>query len=231
MRVILLFPIFVLSALAQTGPGFSTANMDMTANPCIDFYQYACGTWMANNPVPADQSRWGTYDQLADRNREVLRGILDKASLDNSKRSPLEQKIGDFYGSCMDEPTIEKLGIKPLESDLKRIDAIPSKDKIVDALVRLHLIGSGVLFNFSSEPDAKQSTQMIAGADQGGLGLPDRDYYLKNDPKSVKLRDEYVAHVQQMLQLAGEPLAQATSEARAILHIETELATGSLDRV
>jgi endothelin-converting enzyme/putative endopeptidase len=231
MRLILLFPLLAISALAQSGPGFSTANMDMTANPCVDFYQYACGAWMANNPIPADQSRWGTFDQLADRNRTILRGILEKASVDDPKRSAVEQKIGDFYASCMDESTIDKLGSKPLDPELKRIDAIKSKDQILDELVRLHLIGVGVLFNFSSSPDAKNSTQMIADADQGGLGLPDRGYYLKDDPKSVKLREQYVAHVQKMLELAGESQAKATTDAQAVMRIETDLAKGSLERV
>ena len=126
---------------------------------------------------------------------------------------------------------LTKLGAKPLEPELKRIDAIKSKDQIADELVRLHPLGVGALFNFSSSPDAKNSTQMIADADQGGLGLPDRDYYLKDDPKSVKLRDQYVAHVQKMLELAGESPAQATADAQAVLRIETELAKGSLDRV
>ncbi len=221
--------LFTLSAAAQSGS--LTANMDMTANPCVDFYQYACGNWMAKNPIPPDQSAWGISSQLVDHNRELLRGILEKDSLDDPKRSALEQKIGDFYGSCMDESTIDKLGIQPLDPDLKRIDAIKSKDQIVDELVRLHLLGVGVLFNFSSTPDAKNSTQMIADADQGGLGLPDRDYYLKDDPKSVKLREQYVAHVQKMLELAGDPSARAAAEAQAVLRIETELAKGSLDRV
>jgi putative endopeptidase len=231
MRLILLVLLVTMGALAQQGPQFSTANMDMTANPCVDFYQYACGTWMANNSIPADQSLWGTRSQLADRNREVLRGILDKASVNDPKRSAVEQKIGDFYASCMDEPTVDKLGAKPLDPELKRIDAINSKDAIVDALVRLHLEGVGVFFNFSSEPDAKNSTQMIPGIDQGGLGLPDRDYYLKDDPKSVKLREQYAAHVQKMLELLGNAPTQATADAQAILRIETNLAKASLDRV
>jgi putative endopeptidase len=240
MRAHLLFPLLALplslpfsvtTAMAQSSPGFSISNMDLKANPCADFYQYACGTWMADNPVPPDQSRWGTFDQLADRNRAVLRGILEKASANDPKRSAIEQKIGDFYASCMDDQAIDKLGTKPLEAELKRIDTIRSKAQIVDELVRLHPMGVGAFFNFTSSPDAKNSTQVIADADQGGLGLPDRDYYLRTDAKSVKLRDQYVAHVQKMLELSGESPTQATADSQAILRIETDLAKGALDRV
>ena len=205
--------------------------MDLKADPCVDFYQYTCGTWVANSPIPADQSSWDTFGDLADRNRTILREILVKASVNDPKRSAVEQKIGDFYASCMDQPGIDKLGTEPLEPDLKRINAIKSKDAIPDVLARLHLLGVEVFFYFSSEPDSKDSTQMIAGVDQGGLGLPDRDYYFKDDPKSVKLRAQYVAHVQKMLELAGESPTGAAADAQAVLAIETDLAKGSLDLV
>jgi endothelin-converting enzyme/putative endopeptidase len=231
MRLILLVPLLAISAAAQQGTAPITANMDMTANPCIDFYQYACGTWMADNPIPADQSSWDTFNVLADRNRAVLRGILDKAAVGDPKRSPVEQKIGDFYGSCMDEPAIDKLGLAPLEPELKRIGAIASKEEVLAELIRLHRIGVGAFFAFSSEPDAKNSMQMIAGADQGGLGLPDRDYYLRDDPKSVKLRQQYVTHIQNILALAGESPAQAAAGAQTVMRIETALAKASLDIV
>ncbi len=233
MRLILSLLLFtlLLALCVPAQTGFSTANIDTVANPCVDFYQYACGTWMAKNPIPPDQSLWGSASRLQEHNQEVLHGILEKASVNDPKRSAVEQKIGDFYATCMDEAAIDKLGVKPLEPELKLIDAIKSKDQIAGDLVRLHLLGVDAFFNFSASPDAKNSTQVIADADQGGLGLPDRDYYLKTDPKSVQLREQYVAHVQKMLELAGESRVQATSDAQAVLRIETELAKGSLDSV
>jgi putative endopeptidase len=203
--------------------------MDRSANPCIDFYQYACGGWMANNPIPSDESEWGTFNELAERNRDILRGILEKASVDDPRRTPVEQKIGDYYASCMDEAAIDKLGAAPLKPELDRIAALSSKAGLVNALVPLHLIGVNVLFSFSSGPDFKNSMLEIAQADQGGLGLPERDYYFKDDAKSVELRKQYVEHIQKMLELLGEPVEKAASDAQAVMRFETGLAKGSLD--
>ena len=220
-----------LPAAAQTTPGFSTANIDRTANPCVDFYQYACGTWLAKNPIPADHSTWGVASELDERNETILRGILDKASVNDPKRAPDDQKIGDFYFSCMDEAGIEKRGIQPLKPDLDRINALGSKSALPGELAQLHLLGANVLFRFGSSPDLKNSSMDIADIDQGGLGLPDRDYYLNTDSRSVQLREKYLAHVQKMLELIGEPTIKAASDAQAILQLETALAKGSLDRV
>ena len=186
---------------------------------------------MANNPIPPDQARWDRGSELAERNRAILRNILEKASVNDPKRTPVEQKIGDFYGACMDESGIEKLGTQPLKPEFDAINAAPSKSALVGILARLHLLGINAMFRFGSSPDLKDSMHMIGDADQGGLGLPDRDYYLKDDPKSVELRKQYVVHVQKMLELSGSTAAKAASEAQAVMHFETELAKGSLDRV
>src|SRR5260370_36270758 len=166
---------------------------------------------MDRNTVAADQSRWGTFDQLAEHHRAVLQGILEKAAVDKPNRTRVEQRIGDSYASCMDEQPIEKLGTQPLKAELDRINAIAAKSGILGELVRLHLMGVPALFNFYSAPDAKNSMLMLGQADQGGLGLPDRDYYLKDDAKSVELRKQYVAHVARMLELLGEPSGKAPS--------------------
>jgi putative endopeptidase len=202
--------------------------MDRSADPCDDFYQYACGSWVKANPVPADQSSWGRFNELAERNRETLKAILEKAAAGGASRTPDEQKIGDLYGSCMDESAVNKLGVGAIRSELNDIAALSSKAGLSDLVAGLHQSGVGALFNFGSDQDFKDPKSVVASFDQGGLGLPERDYYFKDDPKSVKLRDEYVAHVQQMFGLLGETPAAAAADAKAVMDLETALAKASL---
>jgi endothelin-converting enzyme/putative endopeptidase len=180
---------------------FSVDLLDKNIDPCNDFYAYACSKWLAQNPIPADRPAWGRFDELQQRGEYIVRDILEKASVDRPGRSANEQKIGDHYASCMDEAAIEKAGTKPLEHDFQSIAAIKSKEELPKEIVRLHREGTGVLFGFDSGSDFKNASQMIAELDQGGLGMPDRDYYFKDDEKSVELRKKYVEHVAKMFAL------------------------------
>jgi putative endopeptidase len=212
-------------------PQFDLLAVDKTADPCVDFYQFACGNWLKNNPIPADQAMWGRFNELADRNREILREILEQAAKGGADRDATTQKIGDYFAACMDEKAIDAKGIAPLEPELARIRNIKDKAQLAEVVARLHTLGVGALFNFSSGQDFKNSSDVIAQFDQGGLGLPDRDYYLKDDPKSVEIRQQYVAHVARMMELAGAKPDQAKANAEAVMKFETALAKGSLDLV
>jgi putative endopeptidase len=220
---------------AASEPVLDVSAMDKTVDPCVDFYRYACGGWVKNNPIPPDQSNWGTYGKLEDDNRAQLRTILEDASKSNVSRDAVTQKIGDYYASCMDEAAIDRLGSKPLMPELERIASLKSKRDLAEYLATAQfppsLYGGGTLFAFRSNQDFKDSTKVIAEADQGGLGLPDRDYYLKADPKSVELRNSYVAHVRNMLGLLGDKPADAAAEAATVMRIETALARGQMTRV
>ncbi len=208
--------------------GFDTANLDKTCKPCNDFYQFAMGGWMKSNPIPPEYSSWGSFTQLRDKNEQNLRQILEAA--ENAKSAPgsNEQKIGDFYASCMDKSAIDSAGTKPLDPDMARIAAIKSVADLQAVTEYLHSTGVGALFRFNSVQDLKDSTQIIGSVFQGGLGLPEREYYLKEDDKSKQLRESYVKHVAKMFELLGDPVDQSTAEAATVLKIETALATASM---
>jgi putative endopeptidase len=212
-------------------PSFDVKALDKKADPCVDFYQYSCGTWLAQNPIPADQSSWGRFSELNERNRQILYNILEAASSNDPRRDQVTREIGDFFAACMDTADIDKRGVAPIKPEIDRIAALKTKQEIPAEIVRLHRLGVGAFFGFDSTQDAKDSEQVIGEVDQGGLGLPDRDYYVKDDAKSVELRAQYLAHVQKMLELLGDTAEKAKSEAAAIMKIETELAKGSQDRV
>ncbi len=209
--------------------GIELASLDKTADPCNDFYQFACGGWMAKHPIPSDQPRYGRFEELQERNNAILRDILEEAAKPTSGAGM--RQIGDYYASCMDLPTIESKGLAPLKPELDRVAAIKSPADIPAVVGHLHTLGYGPFFGFGSAPDFRDATQYIATFGQGGLSLPDRDYYLKDDEQTVKLRDQYVQHVTRMLQLAGDSADRAAASAKTVLQIETALATNALDRV
>ena len=229
--VILAGAAFAADPKIPATPGFDIHALETAADPCVDFYQYACGSWIAKNPIPPDRSTWGRFDELFERNQIILRGILEKYSAADPKRNPLEQKIGDYYSACMDEAGIEKAGLAPLEPELRRIRFLTDKAALAEEIAHLHLAGANALFRFGSEQDAKDSTQVIARADQGGLGLPERDYYVNDDAKSVEIRQQYLAHVQKMFALLGESAERAAADSQIVMDIETALARASLDVV
>ncbi|MGA7525281.1 MAG: M13 family metallopeptidase [Acidobacteriaceae bacterium] len=211
-------------------PSLDAADMDRMANPCVDFYQYVCGGWMKNNPIPADQAGWSVYAKLANENRQFLWGILEEDAK-RKDRTPVQQKIGDYYAACMDTDAINARGLSPLKPELDRIAAIEDRQQLA-AFLREGADQRGLYFlRAGSAQDPKNAGMMIVEIGAGGLGLPDRDYYTKTDAKSVETRQRYVAYMAHLLVLSGEVQTRADADAAAVMKIETALANGTLTRV
>ncbi|MGZ4875380.1 MAG: M13 family peptidase, partial [Candidatus Angelobacter sp.] len=213
-------------------PSLDVSSMDKSVDPCVDFYQYSCGGWQQKNPIPPDQVSWGVYGKLYQDNLNFLRSILEQAAATKGQRDTVTQEIGDFFSACMDEPAVEKLGLGALKPQLAAIAQLKSAYELAPVVARMQLdLGGAVFFGSSARQDPDNSEQQIAGVDQGGLGLPDRDYYTKDDAKSKETRERYLQHVQKIFELLGDKPAVAKQNADAIMRVETALATASLTRV
>ena len=206
------------------------AAIDKTVNPCTDFYQYACGNWRKNNPIPADKTRWGRFDELGEHNVYTVYTLLQQAA--DKPATPLQAKYGNYFAACMNDDLANQLGSKPIQPTLAQIDALKDKAQLAKLVGTLEeKNGVSLFYGFGSEQDQKDSSKQIPGLFQSGLSLPDRDYYLQQDARMSGIREKYVAHVTKMFVLLGDTPEQAATEAAAVMRIETALAEGSLPRV
>jgi endothelin-converting enzyme/putative endopeptidase len=212
-------------------PSLDLTSLDRTVDPCVDFYKFSCGGWQKLNPIPADQASWSVYGKLGNLNQQFLWGILQDAAVMKT-RTPDQQKIGDYFAACMNTAAIDVRGYEPIKPALARIDALSTRPALEAAIAPLAHAGAGsYFFGAGTGQDALDSSMIIAEVGAGGLGLPDRDYYLKTDAKSMKIREQYTAYIVRLLGMVGEPAGQAADDAKAILRIETALATAQLSRV
>jgi putative endopeptidase len=223
------------ASVTKAPVSFDKAAMDTSANPCEDFYQFTCGGWRKTNPIPADKARYGRFDELREYNLSVLHSILDEISKPGYKAkgpsAAVTRKVGDFYGSCMNESKVEADGAKPIQPELDRIAKIQNKQQLIDELAHLHQQGVRAGFGFGISPDLHEASINKAGVSDGGFSLGDRDYYLSTTAKMVDTREKYVAHMQKMLGLLGDKPEQAQAESKAIMDFETKFAEASMDRV
>jgi putative endopeptidase len=241
--VLVSLQVFAQSAQVPTEPDHFDLNLiDKQIDPCVDFYQYSCKKWIAANPIPSDQSSWSHGSKLSLWNQGVLRDTLEKASPDDPKRSAVDRKIGDYYASCMDESAINATGVKAIQPALDRLNALKDKKQLGAELAHLHNItfallpgsnsgASTPLFGFGQGQDLDDASKVVASADQGGLGLPDRDYYFKDDEKSVQTRKDYLAHLEKTFALLGEDSDKSSADAKVVMEMETALAKSSMDIV
>jgi putative endopeptidase len=217
---------------AKLMPPLNVADLDRSVAACTDFYQFANGGWLRSNPVPAQYSTWGSFNELTERNNVLLREVLESAAARAKTTKDADtRKVGTFYASCLDSAASETAGIKPLEGELKRIAATNNRSELVAQIAHMHSVGLGVLFGFGSGQDSKNSSLVIAEVGQGGLGLPNREYYLKQGAASDKIRQNYVAHIAKTFELAGESSTEAAAHAAKVMELETRLATASLTPV
>jgi len=221
---------------------FDPNMVDKTLDPCQDFYQFVCGKWNAAHPIPADQVAWGTGSGLSYSNENVLREAMEKASSESKGRSDFEQKIGDYWGACTNEPSLESAGIRDLKPEIERIDGMKTKAELADQVAHIHMLIPGawegednqtnaVLLGFGPQQDFDDASRVVAAIDQGGLGMPNRDFYLKDDATSKDIRQKYEAHISKMLTLVGESASQAAADAKTILAIETAMAQAQMDNI
>lgn len=213
-------------------PSLDLSSMDKSVDPCTDFYHYACGGWQKKNPIPPDQVSWSVYGKLYQDNLEFLRGILEQAAASKEQRDAVTQKIGDFYAACMDESAVEKRGAAAIRPQLEAIAQLKSAHDLAPLVARLQLSVTGpIIFAGGSRQDPDNSEQQIAGLDQSGLGLPDRDYYTKEDAKSKEIRERYLQHAQKIFELLGDDATAAKANADTVMRMETALANASMTRV